>query len=88
MVAANEIPVTYFPARPGETPAPVPFVLTDTDLIRFLRLDEAGIEKPELTLRKYRSKGWLKGTQVGPRLRYRLPDVLAFLENAQEMNPK
>jgi len=75
----------YFP-RVGDDapPDPVPFLLTEQDAIRFLRLEGDGAE----TLKYYRLKGWLKGTQVGRFTRYRLPDMLAFLETAQERNPK
>lgn len=82
------VPILYFPRRGSESPEPVPFLMTEADLIRFLRLDETGVGRPGETLTYYRKKSLLKATQVGRCLRYRLPDVLEFLENAKELNPR
>ena len=85
----NQIPLLYYPQTiRGESPEPVPFVLTDADLIRFLRIDETGVEKPGRTLERYRREGWLKGTQIGICIRYQLPDVLNFLSTARDLNPR
>jgi len=46
---------------------PTPALLTEAEAIRFLRLDIDGPAKPENTLRYYRQKGKLKGTQIGKR---------------------
>lgn len=82
------VPILYFPRRGSEAPDPVPFLMTESELIRFLRLDETGVQNPSETLWRYRKQGSLKATRVGRCLRYRLPDVLAFLETAQELNPR
>lgn len=87
------IPTLYFPREHGAiapmvAPEPVPFVMTEDELIRFLRLNDTGIKEPSRTLERYRREGWLKATQVGTRLRYQLPDVLKFLETAKEENPR
>lgn len=84
----STVPILYFPRRGNEAPEPVPFLMTEAELIRFLRLDETATENLDATLFRYRKKGLLRATQVGRCLRYRLPDVLAFLENAQELNPR
>ena len=39
-MTADPIPVIYFPRRANEPPDPVPFVLTEHDMIRLLRLDD------------------------------------------------
>ena len=60
---------------------PCPELLTETEAIRYLRLDIEGPAKPMLTLRYYREKGLLKATQVGRKLRYRRIELDRFLEN-------
>lgn len=59
---------------------PCPFVMTESEVIRFLRLDIEGPKKPELTLRYYRETKKLKATRIGNRLRYTRQNILEFLE--------
>ena len=54
---------------------PCPELLTETEAIRYPRLDIEGPEKPALTLRYYRERGLLNGTRVGRRLRYRREEL-------------
>ena len=75
----NMIGPVFMPDGNGSF-VPCPFVLTEQEAIRFLRLDVNGPKKPELTLRHYRHKNKLEGTQIGNRLRYTLKDLLKFLE--------
>ncbi len=49
---------------------PCPEVLTEEEAIRYLRLDINGPKNPADTLRYYRERGKLKGTQIGKRIRY------------------
>lgn len=78
--AERQAPLVYFPRRPGAEPDPVPYVLTDDDLIRLLQLDETGGERPEFTLAYYRKRGLLRATKIGRVNRYRLPEVIKFME--------
>lgn len=80
----TSIPCCYFPG----TSAPVPAVLTPQEAVRFLRLDEAGIKDPLRTLAYYRRKGLLRATLISRCIRYRLPDLLDFLDRAGEVNPR
>ncbi len=64
---------------PGDPPRLCPELLTKDEAIRYLRLDEDGPAKPELTLRHYREKGLLLGTKVGRHLRYRRIELDRFL---------
>lgn len=68
-------PAAYYPD--GQ---PVPFILTEAEAIRFLRLDTVGTEHPEYALQHYRASGLLRATQLSKRLFYTLPELLAFLE--------
>jgi hypothetical protein len=79
------ISAVYFPAEPMREPEPVPFVMTEQEVVRFLRMQ---IEDPYSSLRRYRNKGLLKATQIGRFTRYTLPDVMEFLDNLKEANPK
>jgi hypothetical protein len=79
------VPTIFFPRR-GDTPAePVPYVLTDEDLIRLLQLDP---EKGKQTLDYYRREGLLRATQVSRFNRYKLPEVLQFLDRLDAKNPR
>ncbi len=73
---------------PGSPSEHVPYVMSEAELIRFLRLDETGVADPKRTIRHYREKGILKATQIGRQLRYSLPNVLKFLELQDEHNPR
>ncbi len=61
----------------------VPDLLTEQEVIRFLRLDTDGPKHPEMTLQNYRQQGLLRATKVGKRLRYRKTELLKFLEDLQ-----
>ena len=63
---------------------PAPTVMTPGEAIAFLRLDQTGIKDPLLSLRYYREKGLLKGVKIGLKLRYRLADLLDFLDRLGE----
>lgn len=43
----------------------VPDLLTEEEAIRFLRLDIDGPKDPSATLKHYRDKNMLRGTQIG-----------------------
>ena len=76
------------PVLPGNPPQPCPELLTEQEAIRYLRLDETGIEDPSRTLRYYREKGMLYATQVGRRVRYRRIELDRLLERLTETNPR
>lgn len=79
--------LTVYLPRCGELPAePAPYVMTQTDVGRFLRLPEN--TNWDDTLYRYRKLGMLKGTQVGRDVRYLLPDVLDALKAIQKANPR
>ena len=72
----------HFGTMPDGRPAPT--VMTPGEAIAFLRLDQTGIKDPLLSLRYYREKGLLKGVKIGLKLRYRLIDLLDFLDQLAE----
>lgn len=83
-----ETGIIYLPATEARPAEPAPYVLTEADVARLLRLPEAGVTKPYRTLYRYREKGLLRATQLGPAVRYLLPDVLTFLAAARDENPR
>jgi hypothetical protein len=86
MSASVIINTIYFP-RVGDAPLePVPYTMTEPELVRFLRLENA--PHPSKTIRYYRERGILKAVQVGKNVRFLLPDVLEFLEKNKEANPR
>lgn len=83
MIASNgefiSTPAAFMPDGNGGL-CPAPAVLTQEELIRFLRLDEpGGPAKPAETIRRYREKNLLRGIQIGRTVRYPLAEVLRFL---------
>ncbi|KKL55755.1 hypothetical protein LCGC14_2252240 [marine sediment metagenome] len=75
MCEGNNNPALY----PDGTPCPT--VMLEADLVRFLRLRELGIERPENTLRYYRDKGLLSATKLGGRNCYTLESAMDFLRS-------
>lgn len=62
---------------------PVPDLLTEEEAVKFLRLDGDGRPKdPSATLKHYRDKRMLRGTQIGRRLRYSRIELLKFIAAA------
>ena len=64
--------------------SPAPTVMTEQDLITFLRLDTDGSSNPHLTLQYYRDKGLLKPIRIGKSLRYTRFHVMDFLDKQSE----
>ncbi len=81
-------------AEPPTTPPPnpsavvYPEVMTEAEVIQFLRLDLIGIRNPSETLSYYRRRGLLRGTQIGKCIRYRRTEVERFLDTITEQNPR
>jgi len=56
-----------------------PDLLTEDEVIRYLRLDTDGTVDPRQTLKYYRDRGQLIAIKVGRRKRYRRQDLEDFL---------
>ena len=67
---------------------PVPEVLSEEEVIQFLRLDADGTNKAAYTLKYYREKNLLRGTQIGKKIRYVKQEVLNFLAKQTERTNK
>ncbi len=76
------------PVLPGEPPQPCPELLTAGEAIRYLRLDTVNISDPSATLRRYRERRLLRGTQISKRIFYRRAELDRFIERATEGNPR
>ena len=79
------IPVVILP---GDAPTPCPELLTEDEAIRYLRLDTIEIKDPRATLRRYRERGFLRGTQVSKKIFYRRVELEEFLKEQTEANPR
>lgn len=66
----------------------MPEVMLESELIKFLRLEELGIKKPENTLRYYRERGILRPTRIGNRNAYTRRSACDFLEKLTQKNGK
>ena len=73
---------------PGDPPRPCPEVLTEDEAVRYLRLDLIDVKDPAETLRYYRGKGLLRGTQIGKAVRYRRVELDRLLDRLTEENPR
>jgi hypothetical protein len=70
---------------PGD---PCPDLLTESEAILYLRLEQIDIDHPEETLRRYRKEGLLRGTQISKRVYYLRSELDAFLRKITEKNPR
>ena len=57
--------------------SPAPFVLTQNEAIRFLRIEN--VKHPEHTLRYYSEKGLLHGTYIGKCRFYTVTELVDFV---------
>lgn len=71
-----------------ELERPCPELLTESEAIRYLRLDTTGVSNPGQTLERYRAMSLLRGTQVGRRVFYRRVELERFLERQTDANPR
>jgi hypothetical protein len=62
-----------------------PAILTGEEVAELLRLEGSASQK-ERTLKFWRDEGKLVGIRLGKKLRYRLEDVLAFLEQKADVD--
>ena len=62
--------------------------MTESEAVRYLRLDCVDIADPSATLRRYRDMNLLRATQVSKRLFYRRVELDHFLERLTEENPR
>ena len=84
----SEIQVSPSIWLPGTPPSPCPELLTEAEAIRYLRLDTINIKDPSATLRNYRKRRLLQGTQVSKKVFYRRTELDAFLQRLTEENPR
>ncbi len=73
---------------PGDPPLPCFEVLTASEAVRYLRLDEIDVADPVATLNYYRKKGLLRATQIGKAVRYRRVELDRLLDRLTEGNPR
>ncbi len=78
----------YFGTMYYSDSSPVPELLTESEAIRFLRLDVDGPKNPAATLKHYRDLGYLRATRVGQYNRYLKTELIRFLNLLTERNDK
>lgn len=65
----------------------VPDLLTEAEAIQYLRLDTIGVQRPSLTVKRYRrcrGNYVLKTVRISGRTPYRVSDLQAFVAALQE----
>lgn len=67
---------------------PVPSLMTEQEVIRFLRLEAGDDSDPTQTLARYRNAGQLVAIKVGRWNRYRRQDVEDFLTRKSEQKQR
>ena len=65
---------------------PVPEVMVEDELVKFLRLKDLGVKNPTNTLRYYRERGKLKPTRIGNRIAYTRTAACEFLQELTSKN--
>lgn len=63
-------------------------LLTEDEAIEYLRLDTIHIADPKATLRRYRERGLLRGTQISKKVFYRKEELDAFVRRLTDENPR
>lgn len=66
---------------PTSPPRPAPPLLTAEEAILMLRIEG---RRPLATLRRYETMGLIRATQIGKHSRYRLQEVLSFIDQKQK----
>ena len=66
----------------------VPDLLTESEAVKYLRLNALGLKHPDATLRRYRDAGVLKAVQVGKQILFPLPELRAFVLRQMEAVPR
>ena len=56
--------------KDGKRIVPAPEVLTESEAIQFLRLDQDGFQNPQTTLQYFQEQGLLRACLIEKRLRY------------------
>ena len=67
---------------------PCPYVLTEQEAIRFIRLDLISVKNPDATLRRYRKDGLLQAVQISKAICYTRPELIKFVKKLMEQNPR
>ncbi len=67
---------------PDGTPAP--FVMTEEEPIKFLRIDTNKTKRPEMTIQFYINKQLLTPIKIGKFRKYPLSELLKFIENLHD----
>jgi hypothetical protein len=63
-------------------------VLTEAEVIVWLRLDIDGPRNPRSTLKFYRQKGLLRAVRIGRQWRYTLSELHAFLDRLTQKSAR
>jgi hypothetical protein len=76
----------YLPATKDRPAEPAPYVLTGDDVLRLARVEDR--KDPEQVLKRWRQKGWLRGTKLGTELVYTLPNAIRCIDAATQEDPR
>ena len=63
-------------------------VLTESEAVQYLRLDETGVKDPCHSLRRYRLRGLVRGVQLGRKICYHIDELNALIHKLMEVNPR
>lgn len=67
---------------------PCPEILTESEAVRYLRLDTINIQNPSATLRRYREAGLLRAVQISKGVFYPRAELDQFIKASMEKNPR
>lgn len=65
---------------------PCPYLLTESEAVRFLRIDQINVKNPGDSLRRYRDMGALRAVQISRSVFYPLPELKRFIDSQIKAN--
>lgn len=72
----------------GDSWRPCPEVLTESEAVRYLRLDLIDVKDRSAALSHYRKKGLLRATQIGKSVRYLRIELNQLLKKLTDENSR
>ena len=64
--------------------SPAPFIMTEEEAIKFLRIDTNNTKHPEMTIQHYINQGLLTPITIGKCRKYPLSELIKFIERLSD----
>ena len=64
--------------------SPAPYIMTEEEAIKFLRIDTNNTQHPEMTIQHYINEGLLIPVTIGKCRKFPLPELIKFVERLSD----